>query len=48
MVVTSLRVLARDPYKLLGLVDRAEDEGWTLLVITDWCRTRRGSFAPPA
>ncbi len=48
LVVTSLRVLGRDPYRLLGFVDRADAEGWTLLVITDWCRTLRSAVAPPA
>ncbi len=46
MVITSTRLLGRDPYKLLGLLDRADAEGWTLLVITDWCRSLGGSVAP--
>ncbi len=46
MVLTSIRLLSRDPYRLLGLVDRADAEGWTLLPITDWCRRLGGPVAP--
>ncbi len=46
MLITSLRVLGRDPYRLLGIVDRADAEGWELLVIADWCRRLGGPAAP--